>query len=61
MPTGEEASGADRRGPILDIRVRWRAGQVALGLAVLLALASLARPLAPGGPPWFKLLATLGL
>jgi diguanylate cyclase (GGDEF)-like protein len=34
---------------------------VALGLAVLLTFAALARPLAPGGPPWLALLATLGL
>ena len=59
MPRGEAS--ADPRGPILDIRVRWRAGQVALALAVLLAFAALARPLGPGGPPWLKLLATLGL
>jgi diguanylate cyclase (GGDEF)-like protein len=41
--------------------VRWRAGQVALGLAVLLTFAALARPLSSAGPPWLKLLATLGL
>jgi diguanylate cyclase (GGDEF)-like protein len=41
--------------------VRWRAGQVALALAVLLALVALARPLSSDGPPWLKLLATLGL
>ena len=36
--------------PILDIRVRWRAGQVALGLAgAARRLAALTRPLAPGG------------
>jgi diguanylate cyclase (GGDEF)-like protein len=44
-----EAPPAAARGPLLDIRVRWRAGQVTLGLAGLLALAALARPLAPGG------------
>ena len=60
-PRDEEAAAASRGGPVLDIRVRWRAGQVALGLAVLLTFAALARPLAPGGPPWLKLLATLGL
>jgi diguanylate cyclase (GGDEF)-like protein len=41
--------------------VRWRAGQVALALAVLLTFVALARPLAGGGPPWLKLVATLGL
>lgn len=61
MPLEEGASGTDDRGPILDIRVRWRAGQVALGLALLLVLAAVTRPLGPGGPPWLKLLATLGL
>ena len=40
-----------RRGPIVDIRVRWRAGQVALGLAALMALVAMGRPLAPGARP----------
>jgi diguanylate cyclase (GGDEF)-like protein len=40
----------------VDIRLRWRAGQVALGLAVLLAVVALTRPLAPGGAsPRFRL------
>lgn len=34
--------------PVLDIRVRWRAGQVFLGLAGLLTLVALARPLGGG-------------
>ena len=37
---------------MLDLRVRWRAGQVALGLAALLAVAACWRPLAPGAPRW---------
>jgi diguanylate cyclase (GGDEF)-like protein len=41
--------------------VRWRAGQVALALALLLTFAALARPLGPGGAPWLKLVTTLGL
>jgi diguanylate cyclase (GGDEF)-like protein len=41
--------------------VRWRAGQVALALAGLMAVLALARPLASGGPPWLKLAAALGL
>jgi diguanylate cyclase (GGDEF)-like protein len=40
---------APARGPLLDVRVRWRAGQATLGLAVLLAAFALTRPLAPGG------------
>ncbi len=46
-PTREEQRLRADRGPILDIRVRWRAGQVALGLAgvlTLVALAAAARP-----------------
>jgi diguanylate cyclase (GGDEF)-like protein len=40
----------------VDIRLRWRAGQAALGLAVLLAVVALTRPLAPGGAsPRFRL------
>ena len=34
-----------RPGPLVDIRVRWRAGQVALGLAALMTVAALFRPL----------------
>jgi len=34
---------------------------VALALALLLTFAALARPLGPGGPPWLKLVTTLGL
>jgi diguanylate cyclase (GGDEF)-like protein len=47
--------------PILDIRVRWRAGQVALGLAGLMTLVALARPLAPGTSPRLKLALTVAL
>jgi diguanylate cyclase (GGDEF)-like protein len=44
------------RGPLLELRLRWRAGQVALGLSVLLAVVALTRPLAPGGAsPRFRL------
>jgi diguanylate cyclase (GGDEF)-like protein len=40
----------------VDIRLRWRAGQVALGVALLLAVVALTRPLAPGGAsPRFRL------
>jgi two-component system cell cycle response regulator len=40
--------------PVLDIRVRWRAGQVLLGLAGLMTLVALTRPLAPWSPAWLK-------
>lgn len=40
--------------PVLDIRVRWRAGQLLLGLAVLLTLVALMRPLRPASPDWLK-------
>ncbi len=40
--------------PLLDIRVRWRVGQVFLGLAAALTLVALARPLAPWSPGWLK-------
>lgn len=51
-----EPSPVATRGPLVDIRLRWRAGQVALGLAVLLTVVALTRPLAPGGAsPRFRL------
>ncbi|HEX9187303.1 MAG TPA: hypothetical protein VGB87_09540, partial [Vicinamibacteria bacterium] len=40
--------------PILDIRVRWRAGQVLLGAAAFLTLVAFVRPLAPWSPGWLK-------
>jgi diguanylate cyclase (GGDEF)-like protein len=51
-----EPAPSDAPGPLVDIHLRWRAGQVAFGLAVLLALVALTRPLAPGGAsPRFRL------
>jgi diguanylate cyclase (GGDEF)-like protein len=51
-----EPSPPPARGPLLDLRLRWRAGQAALFLAVLLAVVALTRPLAPGGAsPRFRL------
>jgi diguanylate cyclase (GGDEF)-like protein len=47
--------------PILDLRVRWRAGQVALGVAVLVAGVALVRPLGPDASPWLRLTATAAL
>jgi diguanylate cyclase (GGDEF)-like protein len=40
--------------PVLDIRVRWRAGQVLLALAGVLTVAALLRPLAVWSPDWLK-------
>ena len=40
--------------PVLDIRVRWRAGKVLLGLAGTLTIVALTRPLAPWSPAWLK-------
>ena len=46
-------------GPIIDIRVRWHAGQICLGLAALAAVLALFRPLGPGGSPRARLAVTL--
>ncbi len=40
--------------PVLDIRVRWRAGRVALGFAGFLTLLALVRPLAESSPIWLR-------
>ncbi len=40
--------------PVVDIRVRWRAGRVFLALAILLTLVALVRPLAPTMPRWLQ-------
>jgi diguanylate cyclase (GGDEF)-like protein len=40
--------------PVLDIRVRWRVGQVLLGLAAVLTVVALVRPLALWSPSWLK-------
>ena len=47
------------RGPILDLRVRWRAGQVVLAAAAAMAAVALLRPLAPGASPRLRLAVTL--
>jgi diguanylate cyclase (GGDEF)-like protein len=47
--------------PVLDIRVRWRAGQVLLGFAFLLALVALTRPLSAWSPAWLKAGSALAL
>ncbi len=47
--------------PVLDIRVRWRAGQVLLGFAGLMALVALSRPLAAWSPAWLKAFTALAL
>jgi len=46
---------------VLDVRVRWRAGQVALGLAALFTLLAFFRPLAAAIPPWLKLAHVVGV
>ena len=49
-------------GPILDTRVRWKAGKVALAFAVALTLvAAYFRPLAPGVSPRLRLAVILAL
>jgi diguanylate cyclase (GGDEF)-like protein len=40
--------------PVLDIRVRWRAGRVVLSLAGLLTILALVRPLAEPSPTWLR-------
>ena len=52
-------SDAPGRAPILDIRIRWKAGKVALAAAGLLALVAALRPLAPGSSPRTRLLLCL--
>jgi diguanylate cyclase (GGDEF)-like protein len=50
---------------VLDLRARWRAGQVWLGLAAALTLVALLRPLSAAAPAWLKggyaLLVALGV
>jgi hypothetical protein len=48
------ADAAPAKDPILDIRVRWRAGQLLLGLAGVLTLVAFLRPLGPWSPAWLK-------
>src|SRR5512139_2875960 len=40
--------------PVLDIRVRWRVGQVFLAAGAFFTLVALVRPLAPWSPGWLK-------
>ncbi len=53
------ADTAAPKDPVLDIRVRWRTGQVLLGLAAFLALVALVRPLAAWSPAWLKAASAL--
>src|SRR4029453_14729873 len=48
------AETAAPKDPILDIRVRWRAGQLLLGLASVLTLVAFLRPLGPWSPARLK-------
>ena len=56
-----ERSAKSDRGPILDLTVRWRAGQVILAVAGIMAVLGLMRPLAPGASPRLRLAVTLVL
>ncbi|HEU0093896.1 MAG TPA: hypothetical protein VFS78_17420, partial [Vicinamibacteria bacterium] len=47
------------RGPIFDLRVRWRTGQAILAAAAVMAVLDLLRPLAPGASPRLRLMVTL--
>jgi len=58
-PGSEAATPAP--GPILDIRVRWKAGRAALAAAGVLAAVAAFRPLAPGARPATRLAVTLAL
>jgi diguanylate cyclase (GGDEF)-like protein len=40
--------------PVLDVRVRWRAGKVLLGAAAFLTLVAFTRPLGEWSPGWLK-------
>jgi len=55
------ADPASPQDPVLDIRVRWRAGQLLLGFALLLALVALTRPLSAWSPAWLKAGSALAL
>jgi len=60
VPEPVDARDAPAAAPVLDIRVRWRAGRVALALAGALSVVALFRPLAPdGASPRLRLLVTL--
>ena len=55
------ADTAAPKDPVLDIRVRWRAGQLLLGLAGSMALLALVRPLHAWSPAWLKAADALAL
>jgi two-component system cell cycle response regulator len=48
------ADSTSPKDPVLDIRVRWRVGQVLLGVAGVLTLVAFTRPLALWSPDWVK-------
>ncbi len=48
-------------GPLVDLRLRWRAGRVAALCAAVMALAALARPLGPAASPRVRLAASVAL
>jgi hypothetical protein len=47
--------------PVVDMRVRWRAGRVALGFACVLGAAAFFRPLLPHAPGWVRAADALAL
>jgi GGDEF domain-containing protein len=49
------------RGPVFEAKLRWRAGQILLGLTILLALVFVVRPLHPYAPLASRVAAALGL
>jgi len=61
LSEGPERGAKSDRGPILDLTVRWRAGQVILAAAGIMAILDLMRPLAPGASPRLRLAVTLVL
>jgi diguanylate cyclase (GGDEF)-like protein len=61
LPDADRVPSERSTGPLVDIRVRWRAGQLALGLAGLLTIVALARPLQSPWPGWARLLVLLAL
>ena len=60
-PQRSDVPSAPAGRPLFDLRLRWKAGQVALGLAGVLTLAALFRPLAPGASPRLRLVLALAL
>jgi diguanylate cyclase (GGDEF)-like protein len=56
---GAPPAPAHRREPLVDLPVRWRAGQIALGAAGVATVFALTRPLGPQAGAWPRLIAIL--